>query len=227
MNPIQHVEPGAAVAQLVERLICNQQVGSSILSGGSSAPPNRYKPTGLASLMPTDRIFCRFTRSAAPFSIHELPAEDICLSTFLIFSPPGDPKQVLVGRMNPEAPWDHLAGLATNEVEINQDRWVLPASHLLFGEGPNRAATRILHEQLGNLSATWDPPILDSQLYVPHGQRTKHWDLQFIYRGRLASSRLPSLRPWSKLRLVDLSEAKASEFGRSHEDVLTSLGLPV
>ncbi len=176
--------------------------------------------------MATDRIFCRFTRSDAPFSIHELPSEDICLSAFLIFSPPGDPKQVLVGQMNPEAPWDHFAGLAREEVELNEGRWVLPASHLLFGEGPNHAATRILHEQLGNLSATWDPPILDSQFYMPRSQHTKHWDLQFIYRGRLASSRLPSLHPWKRLRLVDLAKAAPSEFGRSHEDILTTLGLP-
>lgn len=120
--------------------------------------------------MATERIFCRFTRSDAPFSIHELPTEDVCLSAFLIFSPPGDPKQVLVGQMNPDAPWDHFAGLAREEVQLNEGRWVLPASHLLFGEGPNHAATRILHEQLGNLSATWDPPILDSQFYVPRSQ---------------------------------------------------------
>ena len=58
----------AAIAQLGERLICNQQVGSSILSGGCPTPSNprpgrdrqagQYGPEPHASAV-TKRVVCQ------------------------------------------------------------------------------------------------------------------------------------------------------------------------
>src|SRR5256885_14320646 len=86
--------------------------------------------------MTTDRRFSRFSKSrdTAAFSITEIPAGGVCLSAFLIVTEAGHPAKLLMGHMNPEAPWDHLGALDPSRVEVHSRGWMLPSSHLIFQE---------------------------------------------------------------------------------------------
>ena len=177
--------------------------------------------------MATERVFCRFTRGKDPFSIHEIPEDGMCLSSFLLVSPLGRPNEVLVGRMNPEAPWDHLGGLGPDRVEVHRRGWMLPSSQLLLGEGPEEAARRIRTEQLGGLPVSFEPVRIASEVYTPRrfpGNRY-HWDLQFLYRGTTATLEAPRHPAWSELAFVDVPATPARDFARAHDEVLELLGL--
>src|SRR5438445_12069768 len=101
-------------------------------------------------IMTTDRRFSRFSKSrdTAAFSITEIPVGGVCLSAFLIVTEAGDPKKVLMGHMNPAAPWDHIGALDPSRVEVHSRGWMLPSSHLIFQESPGEAPRRIAREQL-------------------------------------------------------------------------------
>jgi ADP-ribose pyrophosphatase YjhB (NUDIX family) len=175
----------------------------------------------------TSRQFCRFTRGNAPHSIHEIPEHGFCLSTFLILYPRGRPDRVLVGRMDPSAPWDRLGGLGPDRVEAHRHGWLLPASQLILGESPDESAHRILREMLTGLQVELRPPLVDSEVYAARRfpEATQHWDLRFVYRGEAPDETLPARGPWTELRWLDLRTARAENFARSHEDVLLRLGL--
>lgn len=177
--------------------------------------------------MSTDRTFCRFTRAPDPLSVHEIPADGMCLSAFLILSPPGHPERVLVGRMDPSAPWDHLGGLGPERVEAHRRNWMLPSSQLLLGEGPDEAARRILAEQVGGIAVALDPVRVASEVYALRRapERRRHWDLHFLYRGRTASPDVPRAPAWSELAFVDVPSSPASAFARAHDEVLALVGL--
>jgi hypothetical protein len=179
--------------------------------------------------MTTDRRFCRFTRSAEghPYGLRWEEPGGLCLSTFLILSEEGHPSSVLVGRMNPNAPWDHLEGLDAERIEAHRGGWLLPASHLLLREAPGEAAGRILNEMLGGVTPSLEPVRVVSEVYTPRRfpETHNHWDISFLYRGTLHGPppSVPSV--WSDLRFVDVRTAHRSEFARSHEEVLDHVGL--
>jgi hypothetical protein len=181
--------------------------------------------------MVTDRRFCRFTRSAEghPFGLRWEEPGGFCLSTFLVLSDAERPSSVLVGRMNPDAPWDHLEGLDAERIEAHRGGWLLPASHLLLRETPDRSARRILDEMLGGASPSLEPARVVSEVYTPrrYPETPNHWDISFVYRGTWTgpAPAVPSV--WSELRFVDVGVVRRSEFARSHEDLLDRVGLPV
>lgn len=176
--------------------------------------------------MTTSRRFCRFTRGTDPFSLHEIPEHGFCLSTFLVLEPEGKAGRVLVGRLDPKAPWDHLGGLSSVRIEAHSRGWVLPASQLMLGESPDASARRILGEQLPTVHAKLELPLVDSEVYTPRRwpEAVNHWDLRFIYRGKVSRDELPASSPWSDLRWLDLRTARGADFARSHEDVLLRPG---
>lgn len=179
--------------------------------------------------MTTDRRFCRFTRGSAPYSIHEIPNDGFCLSSFVLLSPAQHPEQVLVGRLNPSAPWDHLGGLGADRVEAHRHGWMIPSSQLIFGESPQDAATRILREQLAGVTAHLLPPTIVSEVYSAKRfpQTREHWDLEFLYRGEvLGALPLPSTA-WNELTFLDPRDHPRGDFARSHEEVLESAGFRV
>src|SRR6266508_4519593 len=100
--------------------------------------------------MTTDRRFSRFSKSpdTAAFSTTEIPEGGVCLSAFLIVAQAGQPSRILMGHMNPEAPWDHIGALDPKRVEVHSRGWMLPSSHLIFLESPEDAARRLAREQL-------------------------------------------------------------------------------
>lgn len=152
-----------------------------------------------------------------------------CISTFPILSEEGRPSSVLVGRLNPNAPWDHLEGLDPERIAAHRGGWLLPASHLVLRESREESAQRILKEMLGSPSATLEPARVISEIYTPRRfpEIHNHWDLPFLYRGTLPG-RAPSVPSvWEEMRFVDVNLVRRSEFARSHEEVLEHVGLRV
>jgi ADP-ribose pyrophosphatase YjhB (NUDIX family) len=181
--------------------------------------------------MTTDRRFSRFSkaRDTAAFSITEIPAGGVCLSAFLILTPTGDPTKVLMGRMNPQAPWDHLGALDPSRVEVHSRGWMLPSSHLIFQESPGDAARRIAREQLELPDLRFSKPEVVSEAYTPKRfpNAPTHWDIEFLFRGELPAGDLPHPAAWREVAFVDLRRTSKAEIARSHEDVIESAGLRV
>jgi ADP-ribose pyrophosphatase YjhB (NUDIX family) len=179
--------------------------------------------------MTTDRRFSRFSKSptTAAFSVTEIPDDGVCLSAFLIVTEAGDSRKVLVGHMNPKAPWDHIGALDPSRVEAHSHGWMLPSSHLIFRESPDDAARRIAREQLELPDLALSGPKVISEVYTPRRfpGTADHWDLEFLFRGELAAERLPHPAAWTKLAFVDLRRTSKAEIARSHEDIMESAGL--
>jgi len=179
--------------------------------------------------MTTDRRFSRFSKSrdTAAFSITEIPAGGVCLSAFLIVTEAGHPTKLLMGHMNPEAPWDDLGALDPSRVEVHSRGWMLPSSHLIFQESPGDAARRIAREQLDLPDLPLTGPLVVSEAYTPRRfpDAPKHWDIEFLFRGELPAAAVPHSAAWAELAFVDLRRTAKSEIARSHEDVIESAGL--
>jgi ADP-ribose pyrophosphatase YjhB (NUDIX family) len=168
--------------------------------------------------MTTTRKFAHFKRDVAPPRIKEIPEGGFCISAFVIISKRGDPNQVLMGRLNKDAPWDHIGGLDHERVERHSKGWMLPSSGLIFGESAREAAERVLKEQLGLSDQKLEGPTVFSELYGDKG----HWDIEFLFLGERAD--LPSHNAWTELNFVDTLSIRREEIARSHEDVLAHAG---
>jgi len=168
--------------------------------------------------MSTFRRFTRFSTTSAAPRIDQIPDGGICLSSFVVLSPPGKPNEVLMGKLNPAAPWDHIGALDKERAETNSRGWMLPSSHLILFESPQEAAARILREQLSISDQKLTGPYVFSEVYGPKN----HWDLEFIFTGEKESA--PKTDSWSELKFVDTTKAKKEEFARSHEDILAHIG---
>ncbi len=181
--------------------------------------------------MATNRRFCRFSKSpsTASFSVTEIPVDGLCLSSFVILHSWSTPSAVLMGHLNPAAPWDHLGALDAERVAAHHAGWMLPSSHLIFGESPEEAARRILREQLGLGDRPLSGPRVVSEVYAPTRRATAggHWDLEFLFQGNASDSELTTPEAWTELRFVDTRRVSRAEIARSHDDVLASAGFPV
>ena len=168
--------------------------------------------------MSTDRRLAHLQRGILPPRLDEIPEGGVCLSTFVVISRPGDPKSVLMGRINKRAPWDHIGALDPSRVERHSKGWMLPSSHLIFGESPQDAAVRILKEQLGLEDQRFEGPQVFSEVSGP----LNHWDLEFVFLGERNDA--PNHQAWDELRFVDLTKIRKEEIARSHEDILAHIG---
>ncbi len=153
----------------------------------------------------------------------------MCLSTFVLLHPPGRPREVLLGRMDPAGPWEETASLDPERVAAFKDGWVLPACQLLFFEDPAAAARRIAEDLLGRTDIGFGLPQVFSEAYArPRtGAADPHWDLHFVYRaewpgGDPARSKG---RFWRDLQFVEVAAAPRSAFARGHDDILALVGL--
>lgn len=181
--------------------------------------------------MGTDRTFCRFNRSpkTAAFSVTEIPADGMCLSSFVLLTDASDSLRVLMGRLDPAAPWDRIGALDPERVQKNATGWMLPSCHLLYGEAPEAAARRILVEQLelsGDLPLRG--PTVFSEVGAParHPESRGHWDIGFLFRGSIRPEEVPRARAWRELAFVDVRRVDRAEITRSHDEVLDAAGLP-
>ena len=168
--------------------------------------------------MPTERRFTGFKKDAPLPRIKEIPDGGFCISVFVIISKKQSPNQVLMGRLNREAQWDHLGALYPEMVDRHSKGWMLPSSQLIFGESPHDAARRILLEQLGLTDQKLENPRVFSEVYGP----SNHWDLEFLFLGE--RDRAPTHAAWKELKFVDLTNTKKDEIARFHEDILAHVG---
>src|SRR5579862_4430146 len=130
------------------------------------------RPTGLT----TNRTFCRFNSGPAlssgkidesSMSVKEVPRGGLCLSSFLVLTEKGMSNRIFMGRLNPDAPWDHIGALDAPRMAVHSKGWMLPSSHLILYESPHDAARRILHEQLNLDEIELSEPKVVSEVYIP------------------------------------------------------------
>lgn len=177
--------------------------------------------------MTTDRRFCRFNKLGdVPFGMPEVPEGGLCLSAFLLITDPAHPDRVLMGRLNPAAPWDHIGALDASRTAVHSRGWMLPSSHLILNESPEAAAHRIAAEQLERPDLSFSDAQVVSEVYTPRRfpGLVKHWDLEFLFRGTWPGGGPPNAAAWTDLHFVDLPNTSRADIARSHEDILASAG---
>lgn len=168
--------------------------------------------------MATSRRFAHFRRDVVPPRMNEIPEGGFCISAFVVISKAKNPRQVLVGRINKKAPWDHIGALDPERVERHSRGWMLPSSALMLGESPKEAAERILKEQLAVADQPLEGPSVFSEVYGP----MRHWDLEFIFQGERANT--PANEAWSELMFIDVTKMRREDIARGHEDILAHVG---
>jgi len=177
-----------------------------------------------------ERRFARLRPGAAPEGpgYYVVPDDGMCLSVFLVIERPGHPGEAILGRPDPTADWFTIGSLSPERIGAIANRWMLPSSQLLFFEGPDEAARRVLREQLESELPHLPPPRIVSEAYRRAGStaRDPHWDLQFIYRLAWPEDRAPSARAWKELAFVDVASVPRDQIGRGHGDILELAGLP-
>ena len=156
-----------------------------------------------------------------------VPSDGLCLNVFLVFRPADAPGRVLLGKVDPSGPWEALASLGPDRISRLVDRWLLPASQLLFFESPDEAAARVAKEQLELELADLPSPRVFSETYPRPGSEGKdpHWDLQFVYDLVWPGGRPLRASPWKELALVEVARTPRAQIGRGHADVLELVGV--
>ena len=168
--------------------------------------------------MPTTRRFVAFSKTNVPPRVNEIPEGGLCLSAFLILSQRGKPHHILMGKINTEAPWDHLAALDQPRAEKVKGGWMLPSSHLLLFESPQEAAQRILREQLNINDQDLTRPLTFAEAYGPNN----HWDFHFVFRGELDG--IAPNDAWRELKFLDVTKTERKEIVRAQDDILGYVG---
>jgi len=157
------------------------------------------------------------------------PRAGLCLSVFLLVGDPKNPNLVVLGRPAASAPWQELGNLEPAHLESLQDRWLLPACHLVEFESPRAAAERVVKEQLGLEHLELRGPEVVSESYPskidPEG--ASHWDLDFLFRADWPRGRELRSSPFKELRLIDTRLVAATNLGRGHGDILILAGYPL
>jgi ADP-ribose pyrophosphatase YjhB (NUDIX family) len=179
----------------------------------------------------TTRQFCRFNRTLnqSVLGTPEVPEGGLCLSCFLVIIEANDSNRVLMGRINPDANWDHIGALDKKRAEMYSKGWMLPSSHLMLLESPQEASKRVLREQLVTERIKPTGPIVVSETYgrVQGPPSSVHWDIHFIFKAFMHEEELSKPTVWTDLRFVDLGETTRGEITRSHDDILKYAGLSV
>jgi len=149
----------------------------------------------------------------------------LCLSAFVI-ARCGD--SILLGRPRAHEAWLRKGGYPKwQAAELEKEgAWLLPATHLMMEEPPDRAAKRIANEWAG-LKGT--PRLVEVQSHLRPlrlwNQKLKgnHWDICFVYELLLKSA--PRAKPWwAEIKFVPPSEIWRMNLGRGHRDILEEAG---
>jgi len=152
------------------------------------------------------------------------PKGGTCLSSFLILKGNGG---ILLGKMSKPEIWVErfFVGEQFAPTYAASNKWLLPASHLKYGEKPSDAAKRILNEQVGLKNVKLTLREVQSHLAEdPADPEAAHWDICFVYEGNLRGS---VKRPewFSELTFVRLKGLRSDDFTRGHGDVLREAGV--
>ena len=160
----------------------------------------------------------------AMFMPGHVPEGGACISSFIVAEKEG---KVLVGKMKNPDIWaaKFLVGANFATKYAASGKWLLPASHLKFGESPDECAKRVLKEQLLAGAPTCTLEGIQSHISGdPNDVENSHWDLCVIYKVSVPEPiRVPEW--FSELRYVSVKDLKTGDFTRGHGDILEQLGL--
>lgn len=138
------------------------------------------------------------------------PPSGVCLSSFVIIR---KGKGFLMGRIAKPELWRKKWNLPQTSIPWDS-KWLIPASHLKYGEHPKDGAKRILKEMLG--VSSYGLKFMECQ---SHLSEDGHWDLCFLYEAQLKEK--IETEPWFlELRYRDPVKMSPKDFGRGHEDAL-------
>jgi ADP-ribose pyrophosphatase YjhB (NUDIX family) len=160
----------------------------------------------------------------ALFMEGHVPKGGACISVFLVLKGKGG---ILVGKMAKPEVWVErfYVGEMFAPKYASSNKWVLPASHLAYGEKPDDAAMRVLTQELGVSHGKLTFREVQSHLSQdPKDPEAAHWDICFVYEGTLKGK---VKRPdwFSDLRFVNPKELSSEDFTRGHGDVLKEFGI--
>lgn len=160
----------------------------------------------------------------AMFNAQNIPKGGTCISSFLILK---GKNGILVGKMAKPEIWVErfMVGEAFAPKYAASNKWLLPASHLIYGEKPEDAAKRILNEQLHLKNTKLSLLQVQSHLRSqdPTDPDAAHWDLCFVYGGQLRIKQLSKPDWFSELTFQKPRTLKSEDFTRDHGDILTEL----
>ena len=160
----------------------------------------------------------------AMFMEGQIPKGGACISSFIVAE---KGEEVLLGKMSRPEIWVErfLVGSAFAPKYAASGKWMLPASHLKFGESPDESAQRIIRDQL--LVEVQSLKLAGIQSHLsgePADLENNHWDLCIVYKATVPEP--SSLPKWfSELRYVPVKSLRTSDFTRGHGDILARLGL--
>lgn len=177
-------------------------------------------------VVPLRRRWARFGPSDARWFSH-IPEDGVCLSTFLFVRDRHG--GVLIGRPRPHLDWPEKGCMPLWRLRqvAGHGEWVLPASHLLMEEAPDRSARRIAREWAG-LPRSRPTLVGVTSERMPTGRwrregarrvRRNHWAVCFLYelRTQVAPRRA---RGWAAIRFASPTELGRLRLGRGHSDLL-------
>ena len=122
-----------------------------------------------------------------------------------------------MGKIDTEAPWDHLGALDPKRIELHRKGWMLPSSHLIVHESPREAATRIAKEQLDLDELALSEPKVVSEVYPPKyfPDIDEHWDIEFIFSSVIPKEEIPTkTSAFREIKMLDPRMTKKSEIAR-------------
>ena len=160
----------------------------------------------------------------AMFMEGQVPKGGTCLSAFLVLK---GKNGVLAGKMAKPEVWVErfFVGEAFAPKYASSGKWLLPASHLKYGEKPEDAAKRILTEQLGLSGVKLKFSQVQSHLSGdPNDPEGAHWDICFVYEGTLRD-KVAKPEWFSELDYLKPTKLSADDFTRGHGDILKELGV--
>lgn len=149
----------------------------------------------------------------AMFREGHVPKGGTCISTFLVLT---DKDGILVGKMTKPEIWveKFFVGEEFAPRFASSGKWLLPASHLKYGEKPDKAAERVLTEQVGVNGVKLAFRQVQSHLSQdPNDPESAHWDICFIYTGEVKGD---VKRPewFSELKFVKSDKLTVDDFTR-------------
>lgn len=152
------------------------------------------------------------------------PKGGTCVSAFLVLH---GKDGILVGKMAKPEIWveKFYVGEMFAPKYAASNKWLLPASHLEYGEKPDDAAKRILTQEIGVGEAKLTFRQVQSHLSQdPDDPEAAHWDICLVYEGKLKE--VVERPEWfSELKFIKPSQLSSNDFTRGHGDVLKEFGL--
>jgi ADP-ribose pyrophosphatase YjhB (NUDIX family) len=179
---------------------------------------------------PVTERWARIGQRDPSWLIH-VPKEGLCLSTFVVIR---RGRRILLGRPHANNAWPEKGGFPKRHSAAieKEGTWLMPATHLLMEEAPDRAARRIANQWAG-VSGLPKFIMVQSHLRAPR-RRTRqpqskartgsnHWDICFVYELRTKAAPKPKSW-WSETRFCTPLEIRGMTLGRGHKDILKAAG---